>query len=58
VTSNRAFSAWVQVFQGERLTAALLDRRTHRCPIVERKGESFRCRESIKSKKAKTGATE
>jgi DNA replication protein DnaC len=55
VTSNLAFSDWVQVFQGERLTAALLDRLTHRCHIFEMNGESFRFRESMKSKKARKG---
>jgi len=58
VTSNLAFSEWVQVFQGERMTAALLDRLTHRCHIFEMNGESFRFRESMKSKKAKKGAAE
>ena len=53
VTSNLAFSEWVQVFQGERMTAALLDRLTHRCHIFEMNGESFRFRESMKSKKAR-----
>ena len=53
MTSNLAFSEWGQVFQGERMTAALLDRLTHRCHIFERNGESFRFRESMKSKKAK-----
>ena len=51
VTSNLAFSEWGQVFQGERMTAALLDRLTHRCHIFEMNGESFRFRESMKSKK-------
>jgi DNA replication protein DnaC len=51
VTSNLAFSEWNQVFQGERMTAALLDRLTHRCQIFEMNGESFRFRESMKSKK-------
>src|SRR5262249_55616270 len=39
VTSNLAFSEWGQVFQGERMTAALLDRLTHRCHIFEMNGE-------------------
>jgi len=58
VTSNLAFSEWTQVFQGERMTAALLDRLTHRCHIFEMNGESFRFRESMKSKKARKGAGE
>jgi DNA replication protein DnaC len=53
VTSNLAFSEWHQVFQGERMTAALLDRLTHRCHIFEMNGESFRFRESMKSKKGR-----
>jgi len=53
VTSNLAFSEWGQVFQGERMTAALLDRLTHRCAIFEMNGESFRFRESMKSKRGK-----
>ena len=40
-------------FQGERMTAALLDRLTHRCHIFEMNGESFRFRESMKAKKGK-----
>jgi DNA replication protein DnaC len=53
VTSNLAFGEWGQVFQGERMTAALLDRLTHRCHILEMNSESFRFRESMKSKKGK-----
>ena len=53
VTSNLAFSEWGQIFQGERMTAALLDRLTHRCAIFEMNGESFRFRESMKSRKSK-----
>jgi DNA replication protein DnaC len=52
VTSNLPFGDWVQVFQGERMTAALLDRLTHRCHIFEMNGESYRFRESMKAKKA------
>ena len=52
VTSNLPFSEWQQVFQGERMTAALLDRLTHHCEIFEMNGESYRFRESMKEKKA------
>jgi DNA replication protein DnaC len=52
ITSNLAFSDWGQVFQGERMTAALLDRLTHRCHIFEMNGESYRFRESMKAKKS------
>ena len=50
VTSKLAFSEWGSVFQGDRMTAALLDRLTHRCEIVEMNGESYRFRESRKAK--------
>ena len=53
VTSNLAFSEWGQVFQGERMTAALLDRLTHRCHILEMNSESYRFRESMKGRKSK-----
>jgi DNA replication protein DnaC len=53
ITSNLAFGDWGQVFQGERMTAALLDRLTHRCHILEMNGESYRFRESMKARKTK-----
>jgi DNA replication protein DnaC len=53
ITSNLAFGEWGQVFQGERMTAALLDRLTHRCHIFEMNGESYRFKESMKAKKDK-----
>jgi DNA replication protein DnaC len=56
ITSNLAFADWSQVFQGEQMTAALLDRIIHRCHIFEMNGESYRFRESMKAKKGrKTG---
>jgi DNA replication protein DnaC len=51
VTSNLPFSEWGSVFQGERMTAALLDRLTHRCHIFEVNGEGYRFKESMKAKK-------
>jgi DNA replication protein DnaC len=53
ITSNLPFSEWGQIFQGERMTAALLDRFTHRCHIFEMNGESYRFRESTKQAKQK-----
>lgn len=50
VTSNLAFAEWGTVFQGDRMTAALLDRLTHRCEIFEMNGESYRFRQSMKAK--------
>jgi len=53
ITSNLPFSEWNQVFQGERMTAALLDRLTHHCEIFEMNGESYRFRQSAKKRKGK-----
>jgi DNA replication protein DnaC len=53
ITSNLPFCEWGQVFQGERMTAALLDRLTHRCHILEVNGERYRYRESMKARKDK-----
>jgi DNA replication protein DnaC len=53
ITSNLAFSEWVQIFQGERMTAALLDRLTHHCHIFEMNGESYRFKQSVEKSKNK-----
>jgi DNA replication protein DnaC len=47
VTTNLKFADWPQVFGDERLTAALLDRLTHRATILELVGESFRFRQRM-----------
>lgn len=44
LTTNLAFSEWTQVFQSEKLTAALLDRLGASAHILTTKGESFRTR--------------
>ena len=46
LTTNLPFTDWTQVFQNERLLAALLDRLTHHCHILEFAGESVRFRQS------------
>ena len=40
VTTNLPFENWTEVLGNERLTGAALDRLTHRCHILETKGES------------------
>jgi DNA replication protein DnaC len=47
VTTNLRFADWTQVFGDERLTAALLDRLTHRAHILEFTGESYRFRQRV-----------
>jgi DNA replication protein DnaC len=47
VTTNLRFADWTQVFGDERLTAALLDRLTHKAHILEFVGESYRFRERM-----------
>lgn len=44
VTSNLMFSDWVRIFHDKTLTAALLDRITHRALILNMSGTSFRRR--------------
>ena len=46
VTTNLPFESWTEVFGSERLTGATIDRLTHRCQIIETKGESYRLRDA------------
>jgi len=48
VTTNLRFADWTQVFGDERLTAALLDRLTHKAHILEFIGESYRFRQRMR----------
>jgi len=48
ITSNLKFSDWNSVMGEEHLTAALLDRLTHRAHILEFLGDSFRFRSRLK----------
>src|SRR5439155_17752514 len=47
ITSNLKFSDWKSVLGEEHLTAALLDRLTHRAHILEFLGESCRFRQRL-----------
>ena len=46
ITTNLPFENWTEVLGNERLTGAALDRLTHRCHILETKGESYRLKEA------------
>ena len=48
ITSNLKFGDWNCVMGEEHLTAALLDRLTHRAHILEFLGESFRFRQRLR----------
>lgn len=48
ITTNLEFSAWPEIFGDPRMTAALIDRLTHRAHILVMNGESFRFRQSVK----------
>jgi DNA replication protein DnaC len=48
ITTNLDFASWTEIFGDARLTGALLDRLTHRCHIVEFKGDSYRFKESLR----------
>lgn len=50
VSTNLPFDKWIEVFGSVELTAALLDRFTHRCLIHKFEGESARFMEAKKSR--------
>jgi len=53
VTTNLPFENWTEVLGSERLTGATLDRLTHRCHILEARGESYRLRDANRRRRAK-----
>ncbi len=55
ITTNLRFADWNQVFGSEQLTAALLDRLTHRSTILEFVGESYRFRERMQREAREDG---
>lgn len=48
ITSNLGFANWTQVFGDANMTAALLDRLTHRAHIIECTWDSYRLKQSLK----------
>ena len=53
VTSNLPFESWTEVLGSERLTGATLDRLTHRCHILETRGESYRLKDAKRRRQTK-----
>lgn len=50
VTSNMGFGDWTQIFGDANLTAALLDRITHKAHVISCTWESYRLKETLKNK--------
>lgn len=53
LTTNLPFENWTEVLGSERLTGAALDRLTHRCHILEHKGESYRLKDAQQRRRKK-----
>ena len=59
ITTNLRFAEWSSVMGGdERMSAALLDRLTHRATILEFVGTSYRFRKPLHRQEGKEGETE
>lgn len=52
VTTNLPFENWTEVLGSERLTGAALDRRTHRCRILETQGGSYRLQDATRRRRS------
>ncbi|PHS31365.1 MAG: AAA family ATPase [Alkaliphilus sp.] len=47
ITSNLAFNRWNEIFNDPVLTAAMVDRLTHRAHVVNMNGDSYRTKETL-----------
>jgi DNA replication protein DnaC len=55
ITTNLGFADWTQIFGDQVMTAALLDRLTHRAHIINCHWDSYRLKQSLKEKRKHTG---
>lgn len=54
ITTNLGFADWTQVFGDATMTAALLDRLTHKAHIIHCSWESYRLKQSLSQKAKRT----
>ena len=52
VTTNLPFEQWESVFGDRAMTAALVDRLTHHCHLLEMNGDSYRFKQSLRNRQA------
>jgi len=52
ITSNLGFADWTQVFGDQAMTAALLDRLTHKARIINCNRESYRLKQSLDGRRS------
>ena len=55
ITTNLGFADWTQIFGDQVMTAALLDRLTHKAHIINCPWDSYRLKQSLKEKRKHTG---
>ena len=55
ITTNLGFADWTQVFGDPVMTAALLDRLTHKAHIINCTWDSYRLKQSLKEKRKRGG---
>ncbi len=54
ITTNKGFGDWTQIFGDPSLTAALLDRVTHRAHVINCSWQSYRLSETLKNQRNKS----
>jgi DNA replication protein DnaC len=58
ITTNLGFADWTQIFGDPTMTAALLDRLTHKAHIVNCQWESYRLKQSLQGKRQRQSERE
>ena len=56
ITSNHGFGDWTQIFGDPTITAALLDRVTHKAHVINCTWESYRLKDTLKNQQSSKGS--